>query len=45
MNTYILAHVKIISRQIIHRLKSCQSVQIKVAELEDIELTSHYKKK
>ena len=45
MNAYILAHVKIILRQIRHRLKSWQSIQIKMAELEDIELTSHYKKK
>ena len=45
MNAYILAHVKIILRQILHRLKSWQSIQIKMAELEDIELTSHYKKK
>ena len=45
MNAYILAHVKIILRQIRHRLKSWQSIQIKMAELEDTELTSHKKKK
>ena len=45
MNAYILAHVKIILRQILHRLKSWQSIQIKMAELEDTELTSHYQKK